>query len=221
MFSLQGQKALVVGVANDQSIAWGCARALRAHGADLAVTWLNDKPEPHVRPLAEHLGAEIMAPLGVRQPGQMQAMFVRIADRWGRLDTLLHSIAFAPKDDLHGRVLDCSADGFALAMDVSVHSFLRMIRLAPQINEAINCVYEWLATAEDIDSMMKLGANHPMGPLSLGDLIGLDVVLNIMERLYRGFDDPSYRPSPLLKQMVAAGYLGRKTGRGFAVYPPH
>lgn len=93
--------------------------------------------------------------------------------------------------------------------------------LAPQINEAINCVYEGLATAEDIDSMMKLGANHPMGPLALGDLIGLDVVLNIMETLYQGFDDPKYRPSPLLKQMVAAGYLGRKTGKGFAEYQPH
>jgi 3-hydroxybutyryl-CoA dehydrogenase len=93
--------------------------------------------------------------------------------------------------------------------------------LAPQINEAINCVYEGLASAEDIDSMMKLGANHPMGPLSLGDLIGLDVVLNIMETLYQGFDDPKYRPSPLLKQMVAAGYLGRKTGKGFADYQNH
>lgn len=92
--------------------------------------------------------------------------------------------------------------------------------LAPQINEAINCVYEGLATPEDIDSMMKLGANHPMGPLALGDLIGLDVVLNIMETLYNGFDDPKYRPSPLLKQMVSAGYLGRKTGKGFSEYAP-
>jgi 3-hydroxybutyryl-CoA dehydrogenase len=91
--------------------------------------------------------------------------------------------------------------------------------LAPLINEAINCVYEGLAAPEDIDSMMKLGANHPMGPLALGDLIGLDVVLNIMETLYDGFDDPKYRASPLLKQMVSAGYLGRKTGRGFATYP--
>ncbi len=93
--------------------------------------------------------------------------------------------------------------------------------LAPQINEAINCVYEGLATVDDIDSMMKLGANHPMGPLALGDLIGLDVVLNIMETLYQGFDDPKYRPSPLLKQMVAAGYLGRKTGKGFSTYHAH
>lgn len=90
--------------------------------------------------------------------------------------------------------------------------------LAPLINEAANCVYEGLATPEDIDTMMKLGANHPMGPLALGDLIGLDVVLNIMETLYDGFDDPKYRASPLLKQMVSAGYLGRKSGRGFMVY---
>ncbi|WEF24782.1 3-hydroxybutyryl-CoA dehydrogenase [Paracoccus sp. S3-43] len=91
--------------------------------------------------------------------------------------------------------------------------------LAPLINEAVNCVHEGLATPEDIDSMMKLGANHPMGPLALGDLIGLDVVLNIMETLYDGFDDPKYRPSPLLKQMVHAGWLGRKTGKGFEEYP--
>jgi 3-hydroxybutyryl-CoA dehydrogenase len=91
--------------------------------------------------------------------------------------------------------------------------------LVPQINEAINCVHEGVAAPEDIDSMMKLGANHPMGPLALGDLIGLDIVLNIMETLHRGFNDPKYRPSPLLKQMVAAGYLGRKTGKGFAEYP--
>jgi len=90
--------------------------------------------------------------------------------------------------------------------------------LVPMINEAVNCVYEGLATPEDVDVMLKLGANHPMGPLSLGDLIGLDVVLDIMETLYNGFDDPKYRPSPLLKQMVDASYLGRKTGRGFFTY---
>ena len=90
--------------------------------------------------------------------------------------------------------------------------------LVPMINEAINCVYEGLATAEDVDQMMKLGANHPMGPLSLADLIGLDIVLDIMETLYTGFDDSKYRPSPLLKQMCDAGYLGRKAGNGFFAY---
>jgi 3-hydroxybutyryl-CoA dehydrogenase len=90
--------------------------------------------------------------------------------------------------------------------------------LIPMINEAINCVYEGLASTDDVDAMMKLGANHPMGPLSLADLIGLDIVLDIMETLYQGFDDPKYRPSPLLKQMCDAGYLGRKAGRGFFNY---
>ncbi len=90
--------------------------------------------------------------------------------------------------------------------------------LVPMINEGINCLYEGLTQPEDIDNAMKLGANHPMGPLALADLIGLDVILDIMRTLYEGFDDPKYRPSPLLKQMVDAGYLGRKTGRGFYTY---
>lgn len=139
MFSLQGQKALVVGIANEDSIAYGCARALRSQGADLAVTWLNSKAEPYVRPLAEELGAEIVAPLDVAQPGQMEAVFETIAERWGRLDTIVHSIAFAPREDLHGRVIDCSSVGFALAMDISVHSFLRMIRLAEPLMPEGGC----------------------------------------------------------------------------------
>ncbi|MCV6584070.1 MAG: enoyl-ACP reductase FabI [Marinibacterium sp.] len=130
LFDLDGMKALVVGIANDSSIAWGCARALRDQGADVAVTYLNTKAEPHVRPLAEALGAEICLPLDVAVPGQLDAVFDEIEQRWGRLDILLHSIAFAPRDDLHGRVIDSSPQGFATAMDVSVHSFLRMIRRA-------------------------------------------------------------------------------------------
>ncbi len=141
MFSLAGTKILVVGVANDSSIAYGCARAFRAQGADLAITYLNEKAEPHVRPLAEELGAEIVLPLDVMKPGQLEAVFEEISDRWGRIDTLLHSIAFAPRDDLHGRVIDCSAEGFAMAMDVSVHSFLRMIRLAePMMPDGGTCM---------------------------------------------------------------------------------
>ncbi|TCP60513.1 enoyl-[acyl-carrier-protein] reductase [NADH] [Rhodovulum bhavnagarense] len=141
MFSLRGQTALVVGIANAQSIAWGCAQALRAQGAKLAVTWLNDKAEPHVRPLAEELEADIMAPLDVRNEAQMDALFAEITERWGKLDTVLHSIAFCPRDDLHGRVVDCSAEGFGLAMDISVHSFLRMIRRAePLMPEGGTCI---------------------------------------------------------------------------------
>lgn len=128
MFSLEGTTALIVGIANDQSIAWGCAKALQSQGAKLAITYLNEKAEPHVRPLAEQLGADIVMPLDVRNENQTEALFGEIKARWGRLDTLLHSIAFCPKDDLHGRVIDCSAEGFAAAMDISVHSFLRLIR---------------------------------------------------------------------------------------------
>lgn len=130
MFSLEGKTALVVGVANDQSIAWGCAKALRAQGARLAITWLNEKAERFVRPLAEQLDAEIAMPLDVAEDAQLDAVFAEIASQWGRLDTLLHSIAFCPKDDLHGRVVDASREGFGLAMDISVHSFLRMVRRA-------------------------------------------------------------------------------------------
>ncbi|QTF93832.1 3-hydroxybutyryl-CoA dehydrogenase [Halomonas sp. BM-2019] len=90
--------------------------------------------------------------------------------------------------------------------------------LVPMINEAAFLLQEGVASAEDIDESMKLGAAHPMGPLALADLIGLDVCLSIMEVLQEGFGDPKYRPCPLLKRMVAAGYLGRKTGRGFHVY---
>ena len=105
--SLSGKKGLVVGIANNNSIAYGCAKAFRAAGAELAVSYLNAKAEPHVRPLAEDLGATIIAPLDVRQPGQMEAVFERITAEWGRLDFLLHAIAFAPRDDLFGRVVDC------------------------------------------------------------------------------------------------------------------
>jgi len=126
---LEGQKALIVGIANDQSIALGCARAFRAAGAELAITWLNEKARAHVEPLARELGATITAPLDVSQPGQLEAVFETIRQRWGKLDSLVHSIAFAPKEDLRGGLLDCSAEGFARAMDVSCHSFIRMARL--------------------------------------------------------------------------------------------
>jgi enoyl-[acyl-carrier protein] reductase I len=127
---LEGQKALIVGIANDQSIAYGCAKAFRTAGAELAVTWLNEKARPYVEPLAREVAATITAPLDVSVPGQLEAVFELIRQRWGRLDSLVHSIAFAPKEDLQGGLLDCSAAGFAKAMDVSCHSFIRMAKLA-------------------------------------------------------------------------------------------
>ncbi|MFL6733520.1 MAG: enoyl-ACP reductase FabI [Sphingomicrobium sp.] len=127
---LTGHKALIVGIANDQSIAYGCAEAFRSSGAELAITWLNDKARPHVEPLGKALDAQIMAPLNVESPDEMAALFDEIGRKWGRLDSLIHSIAFAPKEDLQGGLLDCSSGGFARAMDVSCHSFVRMAKLA-------------------------------------------------------------------------------------------
>ena len=127
---LAGKKALVIGVANDQSIAYGCAKAFRTVGADVAITWLNERARPYVEPLAKELDASITGALDVSIPGQLEAIFDRIRSQWGKLDILVHSIAFAPKDDLQGGLLNCSAEGFGKAMDVSCHSFVRMAKLA-------------------------------------------------------------------------------------------
>jgi len=127
---LQGQKALIVGVANQDSIATGCARAFRQCGASLALTYQNEKARPHVTPVAESVEAELLLPLDVTDEAQLDAVFAAIAARWGRLDLLLHSIAFAPKADLQGGLLSSSAAGFAQAMDISCHSFLRLARRA-------------------------------------------------------------------------------------------
>lgn len=140
MFSLRGKLGLVVGIANDHSIAYGCARAFHEGGADLAITYLNAKAEGYVRPLAEKLGAPIILPLDVEQQDQLEAVFEEIHKRWGRLDFLVHSIAFAPKDDLHGRVTDCSRDGFLRAMDISCHSFMRMAKLAEPLMTQGGCL---------------------------------------------------------------------------------
>ncbi|MEJ5988494.1 enoyl-ACP reductase FabI [Ramlibacter sp. PS3R-8] len=127
---LQGHKVLVCGIANEHSIAYGCAKAFHELGAELAITYLNEKSKTYVEPLARELGASIFLPLDVARPGELEAVFARIGKDWGRLDSLVHSIAWAPYEDLRGGLLNCSADGFAKAMDVSCHSFVRMARLA-------------------------------------------------------------------------------------------
>ncbi|MEF8755400.1 MAG: enoyl-ACP reductase FabI [Accumulibacter sp.] len=130
--ALEGKKALVIGIANDQSIAYGCALAFRAMGASVAMTYVNEKSKQYTQALADHLGVDpaLYLPCDVRIPGQLEAVFEAIEKTWGQLDIGLHSIAFAPREDLHGRVTDCSRDGFLMAMDISCHSFIRMAKLA-------------------------------------------------------------------------------------------
>jgi enoyl-[acyl-carrier protein] reductase I len=128
--NLIGPKGLVVGIANEESLAWSAAKHFREAGAELAITYYNDKAKPNVAPLAESVAAPILLPCNVSVPGQLEAVFAEIGQRWGRLDFLFHSIASARKEDLHGRLTDCSAEGFAEAMLVSCHSFIRMARLA-------------------------------------------------------------------------------------------
>jgi enoyl-[acyl-carrier protein] reductase I len=158
---LSGHKSLITGIANEHSIAFGCADAFRQAGADLAITWLNEKARPFVEPLGKRLGAEIMAPLNVENAGELEALFAEIAERWGRLDSLVHSIAFAPREDLQGGLLDCSSAGFGRAMDVSCHSFIRMARLAAPLMKDGGTLF----------AMSYLGANrvvpnyNVMGPV--------------------------------------------------------
>jgi enoyl-[acyl-carrier protein] reductase I len=133
---LEGKQGLIVGIANENSIAWGCAKAFRALGAQVAVTYLNDKAKKYVEPLARELEAPMLLPLDVRTPGQMEAVFEYIKKEWGRLDYLIHSIAFSPKDTLCGRVVDVPQEGFLTTMDVSCWSFIRMAHLAEPLMTA-------------------------------------------------------------------------------------
>jgi enoyl-[acyl-carrier protein] reductase I len=160
---LAGKKALVVGVANEASIAYGCAKAFRSVGADLAISWLNGKARRWVEPLAQELEASITGELDVAVPGQLEALFDQIRAKWGRLDILVHSIAFAPKEDLQGGLLNCSAEGFAKAMDISCHSFVRMAKLAAPL----------MTEGGSMFAMSYLGANrvvanyNVMGPVKV------------------------------------------------------
>ena len=132
---LKGKRGLVVGVANDHSIAFGCAAKLRAFGAEIALTYLNEKSKTYVEPLAQKIDADLLLPLDVTQPGQIAAVFEQIREKWGSIDFIIHSIAFAPKDDLHGRITDCSREGFMQAMQISCHSLIEIAHHAePLLN---------------------------------------------------------------------------------------
>jgi enoyl-[acyl-carrier protein] reductase I len=159
--TLTGKRGLVIGIANDASIAAGCARAFVAAGATIAATYLNDKALPYVKPVTDALGCELLLPCDVRIPGQLEAAFEHIRSKWGQLDFLLHAIAFAPAADLHGRVVDCSAEGFGLAMDVSCHSFLRMARLAEPLMPNGGC----LLTVTFYGSERVVAHYNLMGPV--------------------------------------------------------
>ena len=159
--TLTGKRGLVVGIANDASIAAGCARAFVAAGATLAATYLNDKALPYVKPVTDALGCELLLPCDVRIPGQLEAVFEQLRSKWGQLDFLLHAIAFAPAADLHGRVVDCSAEGFGLAMDVSCHSFLKMARLAEPLMPNGGC----LLTVTFYGSERVVAHYNLMGPV--------------------------------------------------------
>lgn len=140
LVDLSGKRGLVLGIANEHSIAAGCAQAFAQCGARLAASYLNDKALPFVQPVADALGVEWLAPCDVREEGALEALFAKVEQEWGGLDFVLHSIAFAPRDDLHGRVVDCSAEGFGVAMDVSCHSFLRVAHLAEPLMPQGGCL---------------------------------------------------------------------------------
>jgi enoyl-[acyl-carrier protein] reductase I len=158
---LKGKKALVTGVANDQSIAYGCAKAFRAFGADLAMTYRNEKAKKFVEPLAKELEASIFMPLDLQTEGSLEAIFEQIEKQWGRLDICLHSIAFAPKQDLQGRVVDCSKEGFLTAMEISCWSFIRMAKLAEPLMKDGGT----LSTMTYYGSQMVVENYNIMGPV--------------------------------------------------------
>ncbi|MFP8968046.1 enoyl-ACP reductase FabI [Pokkaliibacter sp. CJK22405] len=127
---LTGKVGLVLGVANEHSIAFGCAKALREAGAEICLTYLNDKARAYVEPLASMLNSPLLMPCDVREPQALIDVFQMIKEKFQRLDFVIHSIAWSPIDDLHGRLTDSSSEGFAEAMDISCHSLMRVARLA-------------------------------------------------------------------------------------------
>jgi enoyl-[acyl-carrier protein] reductase I len=161
MNDLRGKRGLVIGIANEHSIAAGCARAFVDAGAHIAATYLNANALPYVKAVTDKLCCEILLPCDVRVPGELEAVFETIRKKWGQFDFLLHAIAFAPVEDLHGRVVDCSAAGFAMAMEVSCHSFLRMAHLAEPMMPSGGC----LLTVTFYGSERVVAHYNLMGPV--------------------------------------------------------
>ena len=139
--TLAGKKALVVGVANEHSIAYGCAKAFCDAGAEVAITYQKDASLPYIQPLLPNLNNPLLLPCDVTVPGSLESVFATLQKRWGKVDIVLHSIAFAAKEDLQGRVVDSSRDGFLNAMDISCHSFIRMAKLAEPLMENGGCLF--------------------------------------------------------------------------------
>ncbi|MCV6636340.1 enoyl-ACP reductase FabI [Candidatus Albibeggiatoa sp. nov. NOAA] len=198
LINLEGKKGLIVGIANESSIAYGCGQAFRAAGAELAITYLNAKAERFVRPLGENLDAPIIVPCNVEQEGELEAVFAEIEKQWGKLDFIVHSIAFAPLADLHGRLIDSSREGFLQAMDVSCHSMLRMAKLAEPLMTDGGCIL----------TMSYYGANKAvtnydlMGPVKAA--LEASVRYLAMELGEKGIRAHAISPGPL-KTRAASG----------------
>lgn len=138
---LEGKKALIFGVANEKSIAWGIARSFAEQGAELGFTYLDERMEKRVRPLAEKLDSRLVVPCNVQNAGEIDAVFSEVEKRWGRLDIVIHSLAFAPKEDLHNRFVFTSKAGFQQALEISAYSLIELCRHAyPLLRESGGCV---------------------------------------------------------------------------------
>lgn len=213
---LTGRRALVIGIANDHSIAYGCAQMLTALGADLGVTYLNAKAEPHVRPLAEALGASLIAPLDVEVPGQLEAVFDQVRTQWGRLDFLLHAIAFAPRDCLHERVLDCQWRNFQRAMDVSCHSFVRAARQAEPLMDRGGAI----VTLSYYGAEKAVPEYKVMGPVKAAlESFVRYLALELAQRKVRVYAVPGPDPHPGCRRHPGLRSAGRARARSRAIAP--
>lgn len=156
--SLKGKRGLILGIANRHSIAYGCAKVLAGLGAELCITYLNEKAKPYVQPLADELGVKMLLPCDVSVEGELEAVFHEMEKHWGTIDFAVHSIAWSPLDELHGRLVDSSGEGFCKAMDISCHSFVRTAkqsqRLMPEGGTLLTMSYEGAEKVVDHYNLM-------------------------------------------------------------------